>query len=192
MQGSFEAITSSLEKLSTPEIKIQVIHAAIGGITESDINLASSSNALVIGFNTRADPNTKKLADANNIEIRYYNIIYEIIDDIKAAMSGMLSPEKREVISGNAEIRQLFSFGKLIIAGCMVLDGFIKRSSQVRLIRDNVVIHDGSLGALKRFKEDVKEVKSGYECGISLVDFNDLKIGDKLEAYDITEFERTI
>lgn len=192
VQGSFEAITSSLERLSTSEIKIQVIHAAIGGITESDIHLASASGALVIGFNTRADVNTKKIAEANNIEIRYYNIIYEIIDDIKAAMNGMLSPEKREVITGNAEVRQLFSFGKLSIAGCMVLDGIIKRNSQIRLIRDNLVIHNGHLSSLKRFKEDTKEVRSGYECGVSVVDFNDLKPGDIIEAYDITEVKRTI
>ena len=192
VQGSFEAITGSLERLSTPEIKIQVIHAAIGGITESDIHLANASNAIVIGFNTRADINAKKIAESNNIEIRYYNIIYEIIDDIRAAMQGMLSPEKREVISGNVEVRQLFSFGKLVIAGCMVLDGLIKRNSQVRVIRDNLVIHDGSLSALKRFKDDVKEVKSGYECGVSLVDFNDLKEGDVIEAYDITMVARSI
>jgi translation initiation factor IF-2 len=192
VQGSFEAITGSLERLSTAEIKIQVIHAGVGGITESDIHLAYASGALVIGFNTRADLNAKKFAEANSVEIRYYNIIYEIIDDIKAAMTGMLSPEKREVITGNAEVRQLFSFGKLVIAGCMVTDGLIKRSCLVRVVRDNLVIHSGSLGALKRFKDDVKEVKSGYECGISLADFNDLKPGDIVEAYEVTEFERTL
>lgn len=192
VQGSFEAITNSLERLSTEEIKVQVIHAAVGGINESDINLASASNALVIGFNTRADNNAKKLAEANSIEIRYYNIIYEIIDDIKAAMSGMLSPEQREIITGNVAIRQLFSVGKLVIAGCMVTDGIVKRNSQIRLIRDSMVIHDGELSSLKRFKDDVKEVKSGYECGLSLSDYNDLKEGDTLEAYEITEVKRTI
>jgi translation initiation factor IF-2 len=192
VQGSYEAIASSLERLSTPEIKIQVLHAAIGGINESDIHLASASQAVVIGFNTRADNNAKKLAEANGIEIRYYNIIYEIIDDIKSAMNGMLSPEKREIITGNVSIRQLFSFGKLSIAGCMVTDGVIKRNSQIRLIRDSMVIHNGLLSSLKRFKDDVKEVKSGYECGLSLVDYNDLKEGDVVEAYEITEVKRTL
>lgn len=192
VQGSFEAISSSLQQLSTDEIKVQVVHSAVGGINESDINLASASNALVIGFNTRADVNAKKLAEANNIEIRYYNIIYEIIDDVKAAMSGMLSPEQRESIIGNVAIRQLFSAGKLIIAGCMVTDGIIRRNSKVRLIRDGMVIHDGELSSLKRFKDDAKEVKSGYECGLSLADWNDLKEGDILEAYEITEVKRSI
>ncbi len=192
VQGSYEAIASSLERLSTPEIKIQVIHAAIGGINESDINLASASQAIVIGFNTRADNNAKKTAEATGIEIRYYNIIYEIIDDIKAAMTGMLSPEKREVITGNVEVRQMFSFGKLVIAGCMVTDGIIKRNSHIRLIRDSMVIHDGLLSSLKRFKDDAKEVKSGYECGLSIVDYNDLKEKDIIEAYEISEFKRTL
>jgi translation initiation factor IF-2 len=192
VQGSFEAITGSLERLSTGEIKVQVIHAAVGGINESDINLANASNALVIGFNTRADSNAKKLAEANGIEIRYYNIIYEIIDDVKAAMTGMLSPEKKEIITGNVSIRQLFSVGKLVIAGCMVTDGIIKRNSKIRLIRDSMVIHDGELSSLKRFKDDAKEVKSGYECGLSLSDYNDLKEGDILEAYEITEVKRTL
>ena len=192
VQGSFEAITSSLERLSTDEVKVQVIHAAVGGINESDINLANASKALVIGFNARADANARKLAEINNIEIRYYNVIYEIIDDIKAAMSGMLSPEKRESIVGNIVVRQLFSVGKILAAGCMVTDGIIKRNSKIRLIRDSMVIHDGELSSLKRFKDDVKEVKSGYECGLSLNDYNDLKEGDIIEAYEITEIKRTI
>jgi translation initiation factor IF-2 len=168
------------------------VHAAVGGINESDINLASASNALVIGFNTRADVGAKKLAEANNIEIRYYNIIYEIIDDVKAAMSGMLSPEQREVITGNVEVRQLFSVGKLVIAGCMVTDGIIKRSSKIRVIRDNMVVHSGELSSLKRFKDDVKEVKSGYECGLSISDYNELKLSDVIEAYEITEIQRSL
>lgn len=192
VQGSFEAISASLERLSTEEIKIQILHAAIGGITESDISLASASNAIVIGFNTRADNTAKKAAEVNNIEIRYYNIIYEIIEDIKAAMTGLLSPEKRENITGNIEVRQLFSFGKIIIAGCMVTDGIIKRSSSVRVIRDSMVIHDGTLSSLKRFKDDAKEVKSGYECGVSINDYTDLKEGDIIEAYEIQEIKRTI
>lgn len=192
VQGSFEAITGSLQQISTDEVKVQIIHAAVGGINESDINLAIASNAVVIGFNARADANAKKLAEANGIEIRYYNIIYEVIDDIKSALSGMLSPEKREVITGNVSIRQLFSVGKTVIAGCMVTDGLIKRSSKIRIVRDNMVIHSGELSSLKRFKDDAKEVKSGYECGLSVADYNDLKEGDTIEAYEITEIKRTL
>ncbi len=192
VQGSFEAITGSLEKLSTPEVKVQVIHAAVGGINESDISLAMASGALVIAFHTRADVNAKKLAEINNIEIRYYSIIYEIIDDIKAAMSGLLAPEKKEVILGNVEIRQLFTVNKIVIAGCMVLDGVIKRNSKIRLVRDNVVIYDGELSSLKRFKDDAKEVKSGYECGLSLNGYNDLKIKDIIESYEVVEIKRTL
>ncbi|MCE3268186.1 MAG: bacterial translation initiation factor 2 (bIF-2), partial [Burkholderiales bacterium] len=192
VQGSYEAITASLERLSTPEVKVQIVHSAVGGINESDINLALASKAIVIGFNTRADVGAKKASEATGIEIRYYNIIYEIIDDIKSAMSGMLSPEKKENITGNVAVRQLFSVGKTVIAGCMVTDGLIKRNSKIRIIRDSMVIHDGELSTLKRFKDDVKEVKSGYECGLSVSDYNDLKIGDIIESYEITEVKRTI
>jgi translation initiation factor IF-2 len=192
VQGSYEAISGSLQRLSTEEVKVQIVHSAVGGINESDINLAAASHALVIGFNTRADTMAKKAAETNGVEIRYYNIIYEIIDDVKAAMSGMLSPEKKENITGNAEVRQIFTAGKLVIAGCMVTDGVIKRNSKVRLIRDSMVIHDSELSALKRFKDDVKDVKSGYECGLSFNDYNDLKVGDIVEAYEITETKRTI
>ncbi|MEN9391073.1 MAG: hypothetical protein RL017_370 [Pseudomonadota bacterium] len=192
VQGSYEAITSSLERLSNDEVKVSVIHAAVGGINESDINLAYASNAVVIGFNSRADSNAKRLSESYNVQIRYYNIIYEIIDDIKAAISGMLSPEQKEVIIGNVNVRQLFSIGKIVIAGCMVTDGLIKRTSKVRLIRDGLVIHSGELSSLKRFKDDVKEVKFGYECGLSLNDYNDLKEGDTIEVYEITEVKRTI
>jgi translation initiation factor IF-2 len=192
VQGSFEAICSSLQQISTAEVKVQIIHAAVGGINESDINLAIASNAVVIGFNARADSNAKKLAEANGIEIRYYNIIYEVIDDIKSALSGMLSPEKREIITGNVSIRQLFSVSKIVIAGCMVTEGLIKRTSKIRVVRDNMVIHSGELSSLKRFKDDAKEVKAGYECGLSVVDYNDLKAGDTIEAYEITEVKRTL
>ncbi|TXI91159.1 MAG: translation initiation factor IF-2 [Neisseriales bacterium] len=192
VQGSYEALTHSLQRLSNQEVQVQVVHAAVGGINESDINLAIASNAIVVGFNTRADNNAKKQAEGNNIEIRYYNIIYEVIDDVKAALSGLLSPEEREVITGNVQIRQVFSFGKLVIGGCMVLDGIIRRNSKVRIIRDSMVIHSGELSGLKRFKDDVKEVKSGYECGLSLKDFNDLKEGDIVEAYEISEVQRTL
>ena len=154
--------------------------------------MAIASKAIVVGFNARADNNAKKLAEEENIEIRYYNIIYEVVDDVKAALSGMLSPEQRETITGNVEIRQVFSFGKLFIAGCMVRDGVIKRNSKVRIIRDNMVVHDGELSSLKRFKDDAKEVKNGYECGLSLKDYNDIKEGDVLEAYEITEVKKTL
>jgi translation initiation factor IF-2 len=192
VQGSYEAITSSLERLSNDEVKVSVIHSAVGGINESDINLAYASNAIVIGFNSRADSNAKRLAESYNVQIRYYNIIYEIIDDIKAAISGMLSPEQKEVIIGNVNVRQLFSIGKIVIAGCMVTDGLIKRTSKIRLIRDGLVIHSGELSSLKRFKDDVREVKFGYECGLSLNDYNDLKEGDTIEVYEITEVKRTV
>jgi translation initiation factor IF-2 len=192
VQGSYEALTHSLQRLSNEEVQVQVVHAAVGGINESDINLAIASSAIVVGFNTRADNNAKKLAESNNIEIRYYNIIYEIIDDVKAALSGLLSPEKREVITGNIQIRQVFTFGKMSIGGCMVLDGIVKRSSRIRLIRDSMVIHTGEMSGLKRFKDDVKEVKAGYECGLSLKDYNDIKEGDIVEAFEISEFERTL
>lgn len=192
VQGSYEAIAGSLQKLSTDEVQVQIVHTGIGGITESDVNLAVASNALVIGFNTRADSNAKKVAEVNGIEIRYYNIIYEIVDDIKKALSGMLSPEKREQITGNVEVRQIFTAGRLVIAGCMVTDGIIKRNSKVRLIRDGVVIHDGILSSLKRFKDDVKEVKTGYECGLSLENYNDLKEKDIIESYELTEVERSL
>ncbi len=192
VQGSYEALTHSLQRLSNEEVQVQVVHAAVGGINESDINLAIASNAIVVGFNTRADNNAKKLAENNNIEIRYYNIIYEVIDDVKAALSGLLSPEQREVITGNIQIRQVFTFGKLVIGGCMVLDGIVKRNSRIRLIRDNMVIHTGELSGLKRFKDDVKEVKAGYECGLSLKDYNDIKEGDVVEAFEISEVQRSL
>lgn len=192
VQGSFEAITASLSRLSTNEVKVQVIHSAVGGINESDVNLAVPSNALIIGFNVRADANAKRAASNNGVNIRYYNIIYEIIDDVKQALSGMLTPDQKETIIGNIEIRQIFSVGKTLIAGCMVTEGIIKRSSQVRLIRDNMVIHDGLLSSLKRFKDDAKEVKLGYECGLSLQNFNDIKLHDTLEVYEITEVKRSL
>lgn len=192
VQGSYEALTHSLQRLSTEEVKVSVVHAAVGGINESDINLAIASNAIVFGFNVRADGNAKKQAESNNIEIRYYNIIYEIIDDVKAALSGLLSPEKREVVTGNIEIRQVFTISKTIIAGCMVLDGIVKRNSRIRIIRDSMVVHTGELSGLRRFKDDVKEVKSGYECGITIKDYHDIKEGDIVEAFEISEVQRTL
>jgi translation initiation factor IF-2 len=193
VQGSQEALVHSMQKLSTDEVRVQIVHAAVGGISESDVNLAVASKAVIIGFNTRADASARKLAEANGIDIRYYNIIYDAVDEIKAAMSGMLSPEKREHELGLVEIRQVFHVSKVgSIAGCYVLDGMVKRGSSVRLLRDNVVIWTGELDSLKRFKDDVKEVKAGFECGLSLKNFNDIKEGDQLEVFEVQEVARTL
>jgi translation initiation factor IF-2 len=193
VQGSQEALVSSLQKLSTGEVRVQVVHAAVGGISESDVNLALASKAVIIGFNTRADASARKLAESNGIDIRYYNIIYDAIDEIKAAMSGMLSPEKREQALGLVEIRQVILVSKVgAIAGCFVLDGVVRRGSSVRLLRENVVVWTGEIDSLKRFKDDVKEVKSGFECGLSLKNFNDIKEGDQLEVFEVQEVARTL
>ena len=193
VQGSAEAIAQSLQKLSTNEVKVNLIHNGVGAISESDINLALASKAIVIGFNTRADATARKLAESSGVDIRYYNIIYAMVDEIKAALSGMLAPEKRESILGMVEVRQVFTVSKVgTIAGCMVLEGVVKRGAKVRLLRDNVVIHDGELDSLKRFKDDAKEVKSNFECGLSLKNFNDLQVGDKLEIYEIVEVARAL
>ena len=188
VQGSAEAIAQSLQKLSTNEVKVNLIHGGVGAISESDINLALASKAIVIGFNTRADAAARKLAESSGVDIRYYNIIYAMVDEIKAALSGMLAPEKRESVLGMVEVRQVFTVSKVgTIAGCYVLDGMVKRGAKVRVLRDNVVIHDGELDSLKRFKDDVKEVKANFECGLSVKGFNDLQVGDKLEVYEIVE-----
>ncbi len=193
VQGSQEALAQSLLKLSTSEVRVQVVHGAVGGISESDVNLAVASKAVIIGFNTRADAGARKLAENNGVDIRYYNIIYDAVDEIKAAMSGMLSPEKKEEVIGQIEIRQVFKVPKIgAVAGCMVLDGMVKRNSRVRLLRNNVVLHDGELDSLKRYKDDVKEVKQGFECGLSIKNFNDIQEGDQLEVYEITEVARTL
>ena len=193
VQGSQEALVSSMQKLSTSEVRVQVVHAAVGGISESDVNLALASKAVIIGFNVRADASARKLAEGSGIDIRYYNIIYDAIDEIKAAMSGMLSPEKRESSLGLVEIRQVFLVSKVgAIAGCYVLEGMVKRGAHVRLLRDNVVLWTGELDSLKRFKDDVKEVKSGFECGLSLKNFNDIKEGDQLEVFEVQEVARTL
>ncbi|MBC7500457.1 MAG: translation initiation factor IF-2, partial [Herminiimonas sp.] len=193
VQGSQEALVHSMQKLSTSEVRVQVVHAAVGGISESDVNLAVASKAVIIGFNTRADASARKLAEANGIDIRYYNIIYDAVDDVKAAMSGMLSPEKREQALGVVEIRQVFTVSKVgSIAGCYVLEGLVKRGSSVRLLRDNVILWTGELDSLKRFKDDVKEVRAGFECGLSLKNFNDIKEGDQLEVFEVQEVARTL
>lgn len=193
VQGSYEALAGSLKKLSTDEVKVNVLHSGVGGITESDVNLAIASGAFIIGFNVRADASSRKLAENENVEIRYYNIIYDAIDDVKAAMSGMLSPEEKEQVTGTVEIRQVISVSKVgNIAGCMVTDGVVKRDSHIRLIRNNVVIHTGELSSLKRYKDDVKEVRMGFECGLMIKGFNEIMEGDQLECFDIVEVARTL
>ncbi|WP_024303290.1 translation initiation factor IF-2 [Pseudogulbenkiania sp. MAI-1] len=193
VQGSYEALSQSLQKLSTDEVRVNILHSGVGGISESDINLAIASKAIVIGFNTRSDAAARKLAESEGVDIRYYSIIYDAVDEVKAAMSGMLSPEKKEQITGTAEIRQVIPVSKVgNIAGCMVTDGLVKRGSMIRVIRRNVVVHTGELESLKRFKDDVKEVKQGYECGLMLKNFNDIQEGDQLEAFEIVEVARTL
>ncbi len=193
VQGSQEALAASLLKLSTDEVRVQIVHAAVGGISESDVNLAIASKAVLIGFNTRADANARKVAEHNGVDIRYYNIIYDAVDDVKAAMGGMLAPEQREEIIGSAEIRQVFVASKIgTIAGCMVTDGVVRRSAKLRLLRDIVVIYTGELEGLKRFKDDVKEVREGFECGLNIKGYNDIKEGDILEFFEIKEVARTL
>ncbi|KIA80531.1 translation initiation factor IF-2 [Chromobacterium piscinae] len=193
VQGSYEALAGSLQKLSTEEVRVAILHSGVGGISESDVNLAIASKAIIIGFNTRADSAARKLAENEGVDIRYYNIIYDAVDEVKAALSGMLAPEKKEQILGTVEIRQVISVSKVgNIAGCMVTDGMIKRSASVRLIRNHVVVHTGELESLKRFKDDVKEVKQGYECGLMLKNFNDIQEGDQLEAFEIVEVARSL
>jgi translation initiation factor IF-2 len=193
VQGSQEALVHALNKLSTGEVKVNVIHSAVGAISESDVNLASASKAVIIGFNTRADVGARKVAENFGVDIRYYNIIYDAVDEVKAAMSGMLTPERKEKVVGLVEIRQVFRISKIgAVAGCMVLEGVIRRGSQVRLLRNHVVVHTGELDSLKRFKDDVKEVKGGFECGLSLRNFNDINEGDQLEAFEFEEIARTL
>jgi translation initiation factor IF-2 len=193
VQGSQEALAQSLMKLSTPEVKVQIVHAAVGGITETDVNLAVASKAVIIGFNSRADAAARKLAENNGVDIRYHNIIYDAVDEVKLALSGMLTPDKKEEITGLVEIRQVFLVSKVgAIAGCLVVDGIIKRASSVRLLRENVVIWSGDLDSLKRFKDDAKEVRAGVECGLSLKGYNDIKEGDQLEVFEVTEVARSL
>jgi translation initiation factor IF-2 len=193
VQGSQEALAASLLKLSTDEVKVQMVYSAVGGISESDINLAIASKAIVIGFNVRADAGARKLAENNGVDIHYYSIIYDAVDELKAAMSGMLAPEKREEVIGFAEIRTVFVASKIgTVAGCMVTGGHVNRSAHFRLLRDNAVIYTGELDSLKRMKDDVREVKEGFECGIKLKNYNDIAVGDQLEFFEIKEIARTI
>ena len=193
VQGSQEALAASLLKLSTDEVKVQLVFAGVGGISESDVNLAIASKAVIIGFNTRADAGARKVAEGNDIDIRYYNIIYDAVDDVKAAMSGMLTPDKKEEVIGMAEIRTVFVASKIgTVAGCMVTSGMVNRNAHFRLLRDNVVIYTGELDSLKRLKDDVREVKEGFECGIKLRNYNDIKEGDQLEFFEVKEIARTL
>ena len=193
VQGSAEAIAQTLQKLSTDEVKVNLIHSGVGSINESDINLALASKAVLIGFNTRTDAPARRLAESTGVQIRNYSVIYAMVDDIKTALSGMLAPEKKESILGMVEVRQVFVVSKVgTIAGCMVLEGVVKRGCKVRVMRGNEMIHEGELDSLKRFKDDVKEVRSNFECGLSVKNFNDLQVGDKLEAYEIVEVARTL
>ncbi|CAN7420041.1 translation initiation factor IF-2 [Variovorax sp. LjRoot290] len=193
VQGSQEALAQSLLKLSNDEVKVQVVYAAVGGISESDINLAIASKAMVIGFNVRADAGARKLAEGNNVGISYYSIIYDAVDELKTAMAGMLAPERREEVIGSAEIRTVFVASKIgTVAGCMVTAGSVNRSAHFRLLRDNVVVYTGEIDSIKRLKDDVREVREGFECGIKLKNYNDIKEGDQLEFFEIKEIARTL
>jgi len=193
VQGSAEAIENSVVKLSTNEVQVSVIHKGVGAITESDVALANSSKGFIIGFNVRALPHARDAAKRDGVDIKYYSIIYELIDNVKNLLSGLLSPDVSENITGNVEIREVFSISKIgNIAGCMVKEGLISRNSKIRLLRDNVVIHTGTLASLKRFKEEVKEVKNGFECGVMLENYSDIKIGDIIETFEEIKTERKL
>jgi translation initiation factor IF-2 len=192
VQGSQEALGQSLLKLSTDEVKVQIVHSAVGGISESDVNLAIASKAVIIGFNVRADSGARKLAENNGVDLRYYNIIYDAVDEVKAAMTGMLAPEQREEVVGSAEIRQIFTVSKTNIAGCMVTSGVVRRGSKLRLLRENVVVYTGELDSLRRMKDEAREVVQGFECGLTIKNFNDVKEGDQLEFFEIKEVARTL
>ena len=193
VDGSVEALSDSLIKLSTPEIQINVLHKAVGQISESDITLAAASNAIIIGFQVRPSVAARRLAGKEGVDIRLYSIIYDAIEEVKSAMEGMLSPEIKEEILGTAEVLETYHITKVgTVAGCIVKEGKLKRSSKIRLIRDGIVIYSGDLGSLKRFKDDVKEVTTGFECGLNITNYNDVKIGDLVEAYEEVEVKKTL
>ena len=193
VDGSVEALSDSLIRLSTEEIQVNVIHKAVGQISESDVVLAAASNAIIIGFQVRPALPARRLAEKEGVEIRLYSIIYDAIEEVKSAMEGMLSPEIKEEITANVEIQLVFKISKVgLIAGCMVREGMIKRTNKVRVIRDGIVIHTGELGSLKRFKDDVKEVVAGLDCGVNIKNFNDIRVGDIIEAYEETEIKKTL
>ncbi|MGB0671695.1 MAG: translation initiation factor IF-2, partial [Rhodospirillales bacterium] len=193
VHGSLEAINGAIEKMATDEVRVQVLHSGVGGINESDVILARASGAFVIGFNVRANPQARDLAKRDGVDIRYYSIIYDVTDDLKKALSGLLSPEIREDLIGYAQIRQVFNISKVgKVAGCMVTEGVVKRGAKVRLLRDDVVIHEGELSQLKRIKDDVKEVKDGTECGMSFANYHDLQVGDMIECFEVQEIAREL
>jgi translation initiation factor IF-2 len=193
VQGSMEALRESLLKLSTDEVKVTIVASGVGGINESDANLAVTSNAILLGFNVRADAAARRIVDDKGLDLRYYSVIYELIDDVKKALSGLLSPEVLEEIIGLAEVRDVFRSSKFgAVAGCMVVEGVIKRNNPIRVLRDNVVIYEGALESLRRFKEDVPEVKAGTECGIGVKNYNDVQVGDHIEVFERTERARSL
>jgi translation initiation factor IF-2 len=193
VQGSIEAIIGALDKLGTDEVRARIVHSGAGGITESDISLAEASNAAIIGFNVRANPQARASAEREGLEIRYYNIIYDLVDDVKQAMSGLLSPERRETFIGNAEILEVFNITKVgKVAGCRVVEGKVERGAGVRLIRDNVVVHEGKLKTLKRFKDEVSEVPMGQECGMAFENYEDMRAGDVIECFRVEHITRTL
>ena len=193
VQGSCEALAHALQKLSTDEVKVNIIHSGVGAIIESDINLSLASKAVVIGFNVRADAGARKLIASSGVDVRYYNIIYEAVDEVKAALSGMMAPERKENIQGLVDVREIYRIPKVgVVAGCYVLEGIVKRNSLIRVLRDGKVVQSCELDSLKRFKDDVKEVRESFECGVSLKNYNDLQVGDQLEAYEIIETARTL
>jgi translation initiation factor IF-2 len=193
VQGSLEAISDALVKLSNDEVKVEVLSNGVGGITESDVHLAIASNGILVGFNVRADSSAKKLAEQESLALHYYSVIYDIVDEIKGALTGMLKPQFREEITGTAEVRDVFKSPKIgAIAGCMVIEGLIKRNNPIRILRANVVIYEGTLESLRRFKDDVLEVRQGFECGIGVKNYNDIKPGDLIEVYETVEVKRDI
>jgi translation initiation factor IF-2 len=193
VQGSVEAISDALVKLSTDEVKVKIVGTGVGGITETDATLAAASNAIVVGFNVRADASARKVIEAESLDLRYYSVIYHLIDEVKQAMSGMLAPEFKQEIIGLAEVRDVFRSPKFgAVAGCMVTEGVIKRSNPIRVLRDNVVIYEGELESLRRFKDDVQEVRNGTECGIGVKNYNDVRVGDQIEVFEIIEIQRSL
>ena len=193
VQGTAEALADALEKISTDEVKVNIVASGVGGINESDVNLALASNAVMVGFNVRADSVAKRLIEEEGVDLHYYSVIYDVIDEVKQSLSGMLQPEFKEEIIGLAEVRDVFRSPKLgAVAGCMVVDGVVKRSNPIRVLRDNVVIYEGELESLRRFKDDVQEVASGKECGIGVKNYNDVKVGDHIEVYERVKVQRTL
>jgi translation initiation factor IF-2 len=193
VDGSVQALSDALAQLSTSEVQVDVIHRGVGAVNESDILLAATSGAIIIGFHVRPDSNARNLAAREDVDIRLYNIIYEAVEDVRAALEGMLQPEEREVILGEAEVRQLFRAPRVgTIAGCYVTEGLLDRRGRVRVVRDGVQIYEGELGSLKRFKDDVREVREGFECGLSISGYNDIKVGDRIECFRVEAVQRTL